>query len=235
MVVRIHPREPAFIMRTTSILSIILFVGLATSSGCKKGDSSPATATAESAGAMTGCDHDVKSGAVAKHSWPYPADHRNLRWGDHYKKMQLKLKPTHAAFVTATLTWKKGELIEVKDSDVLIIKPRRLVAKRDLYVKRKVWDQGIEVERTYRAAAQGEVGSFLFYNSRGLCMVGTEQGPGWTPCTLDDAFEGLSEEHPFACEQVWWVKVRKSKVNQGWMPVDLAFMERVPPPTDATR
>jgi len=222
-------------MRTTSILSIILLVGLATSSGCKKGDSSPATATAESAGAMTGCDHDVKSGAVAKHSWPYPADHRNLRWGDHYKKMQLKLKPTHAAFVTATLTWKKGELIEVKDSDVLIIKPRRLVAKRDLYVKRKVWDQGIEVERTYRAAAQGEVGSFLFYNSRGLCMVGTEQGPGWTPCTLDDAFEGLSEEHPFACEQVWWVKVRKSKVNQGWMPVDLAFMERVPPPTDATR
>jgi len=102
-------------------------------------------------------------------------------------------------------------------------------------VKRKVWDQGIEVERTYRAAAQGEVGSFLFYNSRGQCMVGTEQGPGWTPCTLDDAFEGLSEEHPFACEQVWWVKVRKSKVNQGWMPVDLAFMERVPPPTDATR
>jgi len=222
-------------MRTTSILSIILLVGLATSSGCKKGDSSPATATAESAGAMTGCDHDVKSGAVAKHSWPYPADHRNLRWGDHYKKMQLKLKPTHAAFVTATLTWKKGELIEVEDSDVLIIKPRRLVAKRDLYVKRKVWDQGIEVERTYRAAAQGEVGSFLFYNSRGLCMVGTEQGPGWTPCTLDDAFEGLSEEHPFACEQVWWVKVRKSKVNQGWMPVDLAFVERVPPPTDATR
>jgi len=66
-------------------------------------------------------------------------------------------------------------------------------------------------------------------------MVGTEQVPGWTPCTLDDAFEGLSEEHPFACEQVWWVKVRKSKVNRGWMPTDLAFMERVPPPTDATK
>ena len=220
-------------MRRALILTAILTASLAT--GCKKSEGSPGTAMPESATAGLGCDHDVKSRAVAKHSWPYPADYRNLRWGDHYQKMQLKLKPTHAAFVTATVTWKTGELIEVEDSDVLITKPRRLVAKRDLYVKRKVWDQGIEVERTYRAAAQGEVGSFLFYNSRGMCMVGTEQGPGWTPCTLDDAFEGLSEEHPFACEQVWWVKVRKSKVNRGWMPTDLAFMERVPPPTDATK
>ena len=149
--------------------------------------------------------------------------------------MKLKLKPTRAAFVTATVTWKEGELIAVEDSELLITKPRRLVAKRDLHVKRKVWDQGIEVERTYRAAAKGEVGSFLFYNSQGLCMVGTESGPGWTPCTLDDAFEGLDEEHPFACEQVWWVKVRKSKVAQGWMAVEPEFMERAPPPADAAK
>jgi len=221
-------------MRTFSSLTVILLVAsLGTS--CKKSDSSRATATPESAGLGLDCDHDLKSSAVAKHSWPYPADHRNLRWGDHYKKMKLKLKPTHAAFVTATVTWKKGELIAVEDSDVLITKPRRLVAKRDLTVKRQVWDQGIQVERTYLAVAQGEIGSFLFYNSRGMCMVGTEEGPGWTPCTLDDAFEGLSAEQPDACEQVWWVKVRKSKVNQGWMPVLPNFMERVPPPTDAAK
>ncbi|MBW1907801.1 MAG: hypothetical protein JRJ24_21455 [Deltaproteobacteria bacterium] len=124
--------------------------------------------------------------------------------------MKLKLKPTHAAFITATVTWKKGELIGVEDSEVFVKKPRRLVA-------------------------QGAVGSFLFYNSRGMCMVGTEHGPGWTPCTLDDAFEGLSEERSAACEQVWWVKVRKSKVAQGWMPVDPGLMERVAPPTDVAK
>jgi len=221
-------------MRTISILSFILVIALLGTS-CKKSDSSRATATPKSPALGLGCDHDLKSSAVAKHSWPYPADHRNLRWGDKYQKMKLKLKPTQAAFVTATVTWKKGELIAVEDSDVLIAKPRRLIAKRDLTVKRQVWDQGIQVERTYLAVAQGEIGSFLFYNSRGMCMVGTEEGPGWTPCTLDDAFEGLSAEQPDACEQVWWVKVRKSKVNQGWMPVLPNFMERVPPPTDATK
>jgi hypothetical protein len=221
-------------MRTISILSFILVIALLGTS-CKKSDSSRATATPKSPALGLGCDHDLKSSAVAKHSWPYPADHRNLRWGDKYRKMKLKLKPTQAAFVTATVTWKKGELIAVEDSDVLITKPRRLIAKRDLTVKRQVWDQGIQVERTYLAVAQGEIGSFLFYNSRGMCMVGTEEGPGWTPCTLDDAFEGLSAEQPDACEQVWWVKVRKSKVNQGWMPVLPNFMERVPPPTDAAK
>ena len=51
-----------------------------------------------------GCDHDVKSKSVVKHSWPYPADFRDLRWGNTYKQIKLKLKPTHAAFVTATVT-----------------------------------------------------------------------------------------------------------------------------------
>ena len=234
MVVRIHPREPVFIMRTVSILTAILIACVVTVS-CKKGDISPAAATAVSTAEMIGCDHDVKSNAVAQHSWPYPAESRNLRWGDKYKQMKLKLKPTRAAFVTATVTWKQGELIAVQDSDMLVTKPRRLVAKRDLYVKRKVWDQGIEVERAYRAAATGDVASFLFYNSRGMCMVETEKGPGWTPCTLDDAFEGLSAEQPHACEQVWWVKVRKNKVDQGWMPVAPELMDRVPPPPDATK
>jgi hypothetical protein len=219
-------------MRTISILTGLLLaatLGMA----CKKSDGSPSTARPASAAPGFGCDHDFKSNALAKHSWPYPADHRDLRWGDRYQKVRLKLKPTSAAFVTATVTWKSGELIEVEDSEVRIIKPRRLIAKRDLYVKRKVWDQGIEVERKLLAVANGEVGSFLFYNSRGMCMVGTEQGPGWTPCSLDDAFEGLSEEQPEACEQVWWVKVRKSKVDQGWMPVMPGFTKRVPPPTGA--
>jgi len=170
----------------------------------------------------------MKANAVAKHSWPYPANQRDLRWADGYEKRKLKLKPTRAAFITATVTWKRGDLIRVDDSEVLVTKPRRLVAKRDLFVKRKIWDQGLQVERKYRAVAKGEVGSFLFYNSRGMCMVGTDGGPGWTPCTLDDAFEGLSAAHPDPCEQVWWVKVRKSKVDQGWMPFDPALMERVP-------
>lgn len=234
MVVRIHPREPAFVMRTFSILSALLLAAVL-GTGCKKSDSSPSTAMPESAALGLGCDHDLKSNAVAEHSWPYPADYRDLRWGDTYQKMKLKLKPTRAAFVTATVTWKSGELIEVEDSNVLITKPRRLIAKRELSVKRKVWDQGIQVERTFPAVAEGEVGSFLFYNSRGMCMVGTDEGPGWTPCTLDDAFEGLSAEQPDACEQVWWVKVRKSKVDRGWMPVVPELTERVPPPTGATK
>ncbi|MFA9410356.1 MAG: hypothetical protein ACERK0_03790, partial [Deltaproteobacteria bacterium] len=113
MVVRIHPREPAFIMRAFLISTLILVVAIA-AGGCKKGDTSRATSSASSVGQATGCDHDVKLNAVVKHSWPYPADFRDLRWGDTYQKMKLKLKPTHAAFVTATVTWKKGDLISVE-------------------------------------------------------------------------------------------------------------------------
>ena len=222
-------------MRTFPIHTGILLAVLAHASSCKKGDVSATSANAQAAVVALGCSHDEQANAVATHSWPYPADLRDLRWGDDYRKMRLKLKPSHAAFVTATVTWKEGELIGVEDSLVLIRKPRRLVAKRDLYVKRKVWDQGIEVERNYLAAARGEVGSFLFYNSRGMCMLGTADGPGWTPCTLDDAFEGLSEESPEACEQFWWVKVRKSRVDQGWMVVEPGLMERVPRATAATK
>jgi hypothetical protein len=235
MVVRIHPREPDYAMRTFLIPPVILLIVVITASGCKKSDVSAPSANAQSAVEALDCNHDVKASAVANHSWPYPADLQDLRWGETYRKVRLKLKPTHAAFVTATVTWKEGELIGVEDSLVVIRKPRRLVAKRDLYVKRKAWDQGVEVERTYLAAAQGEVGSFLFYNSRGMCMVGTPDGPGWTPCTLDDAFEGLSEENPAACEQFWWVKVRKSKVDRGWMVVDPELMERVPRATAAAK
>ena len=205
--------------------------------GCNKGQTESTTASGDASGgpsALIGCDHDLKSNAIAKHTWPYPAEHRDLQWGDRYKQMKLRLKPTDAAFYTATVTWKSGEHIVVEDSQLHFRKPRLLVAKRDLFVTRKVWDQGVEVERTFQAAKKGERGTFLFYNSRGMCMVGTDGGPGWTPCTLDDAFEGLSEEHPDACELIWWVKVRKSKVNQGWMPVDLDLMKRVAPPTDAS-
>jgi len=222
-------------MRTLSVATAMIVAGVAAGvptsliAGCKKSDSSPSTVAAASTEKMSGCDHDGQSNAVAKHSWPYPADSRDLRWGNNYRQMKLRLGPSSAAFVTATVTWKQGELIVVEDSQVRVTKARRLVAKRDLYVTRKVWDQGIEVERTERAVAAGAVGGFLFYNSRGMCMLEMEQGAAWTPCTLDDAFQGLSAEHPFACEQTWWVKVRKSKVDRGWMPVELGLMDRVPP------
>lgn len=227
------PPGTTFPMRARYILTAALVVIFGAS--CKKTGSSASTATAATVPEISGCDHALKSNAVAEHSWPYPADWRNLRWGNRYQRMPLKLNPTRAAFVTANVTWKRGELINVEDSQVLVTKPRRLVAKRDLYVKRKVWDQGIEVERAFRAVAAGELGNFLFYNSRGMCMLETEHGLAWTQCTLDDAFDGLSAEHPFACEQTWWVKVRKSKVDQGWMPVAPDLMDRVAPSPDEAK
>jgi hypothetical protein len=206
--------------------------------GCKKADDSPSTTAARAEGrasAGPGCQHDFETHVVVKHTWPYPADVKDLRWVDRYTKVKLRLKPVHAAFFTATHTYKKGDYIHVEDSQVHILKPRRLVAKRDLYVQRKVWDQGTQVQQRALAVAKGEVGSFLFYNSRGMCMLDTDQGPGWTPCTLDDAFEGLSAESPFACEEVWWVKVVRSKVEQGWMPFDPALMERVSSMNDGAK
>ena len=131
------------------------------------------------------------------------------------------------------MSWPADSFLEVKDSQVRILKPRRLVAKRDLFIKRKEVEQGIEVERTYRAAKQGEVGSFLFYNSRGMCLVGFEKGSGWAPCTLDDAFEGLSAESPHPRAQEWWVEVERRKVDKGWTLVYPDLMERVPPPSSA--
>ena len=218
--------------RAAPLLIVLLLVGA--TFGCKKGDDAPeATTAADVATKGLGCDHDLESNALARHTWPYPAEYRNLRATGRYFKTRLKLKPNPAAFVTATVTWREGDLIEVLDSQVRITKPRRLIAKRDLFVTRKEWSQGIEVERKHLAAVKGEVGSFLFYNSRGLCMVGTDGGPGWTPCTLDDAFEELSAESPHPCEQEWWVRVQKRKIDKGWMVVDTALMERVAPPPDA--
>ena len=114
------PPGTSSIMRAISFFIAILIVALASS--CKKGESSAPTATS-AAEIVPGCDHNEKSSSIAKHSWPYPADYRDLRWGSHYKQMQLKLKPTNAAFVTATVTWKKGELIGVEDSEVLPVRP----------------------------------------------------------------------------------------------------------------
>ena len=228
MVVRIHPREPNSMTEGRTIITAVLIAFLA--AGCERGDGATTAAKSDvSSSYDAGCDHDLKSSVVVEHSWPYPADSKDLRWVDRYTKVRLKLNPSHAAFFTATLTYRRGDYISVEDSQVHIVKPRRLVAKRDLYVQRKVWDQGIQVDRLVLAAARGELGSFLFYNSRGMCMLDTEQGPGWTSCTLDDAFEGLSAESPFACAQVWWVKIKRSKVDQGWMPFDPELMERVPP------
>ncbi len=226
-------------MRTRWIVTVALVASFAGS--CTKAESSPPVenpgnvdkilACAEEG--IRGCEHDIESSAIARHAWPFPAEARDVRWGNQYKKMKLKLNPRHAAFVTATVTWKKGALIEVEDSEIVLQKPRQTIAKHDMSVTRKVWDQGVQVERTTKAVSAGEVANFLFYNSRGYCMIQTNDGPAWTRCTLDGSFEGVSAEHPFACQQTWWIKVRKSRVDRGWMPFEDAFMVRVPPPDDA--
>ncbi|MEM7139011.1 MAG: hypothetical protein AAF500_20730 [Myxococcota bacterium] len=182
---------------------------------------------------MGGCDHDLETNSTAKRAWPYPPEARDIRWGQKYRKNKLKLSPNPATFYTATVTWKKGELVPVLGSEVLIKKPRRVVAKNDVYVTRKVIDQGLEVKRREKVASAGEEVDFMFYNSRGFCMVHTKAGAAWTPCELDETFVGVTAEEPFACEQVWWVKVSKGKVDTGWMPFDSEFMSREPPPPAA--
>ena len=215
---------------------ILVLLGLTFAVACKDGGWRADTAQASSGAAvLSGCDHDLKANAILEHTWPYPAEARDLHWTGRDTVVRLKLKPTPAAIRTASITFRRGGHLEVEDSQVHITKPRRLVAKRDLYVTKKVWDQGMEVERTFLAAAKGELGSFLFYNSRGMCLVDARGGPGWIACTLDDAFEGLSAESPSACEEIWWVKIRRSKVDQGWMTFDPTLMERVPPKSDAAK
>ena len=215
-------------MRASPTLAAILL--LASSVGCKKDAN-----TASDVRSGLECDHDVRIGAVAKHAWPYPAEHRNVRWQGGHAMHELRLRPTPAAFITATVGFRDGDIIEVLDSEVQIYKPRRLVAKRDLYVTRTVWSQGVQVEQTELAVAKGEVGSFLFYNSEGLCIIGTNAGPAWTPCTLEDTFEGLSVDNPHPCEQEWWVQLKKRRIDKGWMIIDPALVERLPPPASATR
>ncbi|KPK66916.1 MAG: hypothetical protein AMS21_00560 [Gemmatimonas sp. SG8_38_2] len=214
---------------------IVGLVGVALVAACKEGAWRSTPTASSGATVISGCDHDVNANAILEHTWPYPAEARDLRWTSRNTKTHLKLKPAPAAFRTATITFRRGDHLKVEDSQVHITKPRRLVAKRDLHVKKKVWDQGVEVERTLLAAAKGELGSFLFYNSRGMCLVDTSGGPGWIRCTLDDAFEGLSADSPSACEEIWWVKIRRSKVDQGWMKFDPALMERVVPESDAAK
>jgi len=220
-------------MRFILLLAASALIGV--SAGCARGsDAKNADTAKEAIAEPLGCDHDLRSNAVAKHSWPYPATERHLLWTTRYSRTQLKLKPNHAAFVTATVTFREGDSIEVLDSEVHVKKPRRLVAKRDIFVTRKVTSQGIETTRTYPVAKQGEVASFLFYNSEGFCMVDTTNGPAWTPCTLEDTFEGLSPEMPYACEQIWWVQVQRSRVDKGWMIVSPNRVQRVAtPPAEA--
>ncbi len=228
-------------MRARWIVTVALVAGSA--GGCTKAASSPPVENpsnvgkilANAEGDMDGCDHDIDSSAVAKHAWPFPAEARNVRWGNEYQKMKLKLNPRHAAFFTATVTWKKGELIEVEDSEIVFQKPRQVVARHDMFVTRKVWDQGVQVERTTKAVSAGDVANFLFYNSRGYCMIQTDDGAAWTKCTLDGSFEGVSAEQPFACQQTWWIKVRKSKVDKGWMPFEDTLMVRVPSQDKTTK
>jgi hypothetical protein len=82
-------------------------------------------------------------------------------------------------------------------------------------------------------ARAGDAASFLFYNSQGYCLVDSDVGPIWTPCTFDDTFEGLSAETPNACEQHWWIQMARSKVDKGWMIVNPDLVERVVPSGEA--
>ena len=226
------PPGTAVTMRFAFLLVTLLLAG--PSIGCKKGEEVRGAANAnDTASVGLECDHDLRVRAIAKHSWPYPADRSNLRWTAKHQKARLKLKPNHASFVTATISFREGDLIEVLDSQVHVMKPRRLIAKRDIGVKRKVISQGIEVERDITVAKAGDPASFLFYNSQGYCMVDTDVGPAWTPCTFDDTFEGLSPETPNACEQHWWIQVARSRVDKGWMIVNPDVVERVVPPDEA--
>jgi hypothetical protein len=214
----------------TKTLSLLVFtLAAALLASCNKSGAPEAESGADASTRGLECDHDLKANAVLKSTWPFPADYRDLQWVGGSQRIRLRLKPNHAAFVTATVSWPADSMLEVRDSQVRIIKPRRLVAKRDLFVTRKEIEQGVEVNRTYPAAKKGEVGSFLFYNSRGMCLIGFEKGAGWTSCTLDDAFEGLSAEDPHPCEQEWWVELKRSKVDKGWTLVYPDLMERVPP------
>lgn len=217
--------------RMCSLLALLLAaVGFM---GCSTPDGPSANSAADAATRRLECDHDVETNAVLKNTWPYPAESRNLRWVGGSQRIKLKLKPLNAAFSTATVSWPADSLLEVENSQVRILRPRRLVAKRDLFIKRKEMEQGVEVERTHLAVKKGEVGSFLFYNSRGMCLIGYEKGFGWTPCTLDDAFEGLSPDSPHPCAQEWWVELARRKVDRGWARVQPDLMERVPPPSEA--
>jgi hypothetical protein len=228
------PPGTTTIMRTPFLFIAVLLIG--SSVACHKADETGGAQDANDASSQgLDCDHDLRSSAVAEHSWPYPADHQDLRWTGGYQKTRLKLKPTHAAFVTATISFREGDLIQVLDSQMHIIKPRLLIAKRDIVVKRKVINQGIEVERDHLVAKAGEPAGFLFYNSRGHCMVATDDGPSWTPCTFEDTFEGLNAENPNACEQNWWIQMQRSKVDKGWMIVNPKVVERIGPAPDEAK
>ena len=209
--------------------SLLAFALAASLVGCSKPDTPDTRSGADVVSPGLDCDHDYRANVMLKNTWPYPAEYRDLRWVGGKQRITLKVKPVHAAFVTATVSWPPDSPLEVRDSQVRVLKPRRLVAKRDLLVTRKGIEQGLEVTKTYPAVKKGEVGSFLFYNSRGMCLVGLEGGWGWTRCTLDDAFEGLSAEDPHPCEQEWWVELQRRKVDKGWTLVYPDLMERVPP------
>lgn len=177
-----------------------------------------------------GCDHGIKSNAELAHTWPYPAYARTIRWGNERHNTGLKLRPREIAIRTATVRFDKGELIEPSDSHLVITKPRRLVAKHDMAVRRQVWDQGRLVLQVTGEIRAGDTVNFLFFDSGSSCLIDTDQGLSYVGCTLDDSFEGLTAEHPSACEQTWWLRVRLSKVDKGWFVFDPALMARLPAP-----
>ena len=117
--------------------------------------------------------------------------------------------------------------MQIVDSEVVVHKARRVVAKRDLAVRREVWDQGRKVVRTELAVKAGTTVDFLLYDSRGSCLIAMPEGLASVACDLQDTFDTVTPDHPYACEETWWLKVDRAKTTRGWFPFDPERMERV--------
>lgn len=203
---------------------LLLLALLALGTSCKKENTG--TSAAEAA-AYSGCEHDTKVNLAFPKTWPYPADDREIRWRGTSMRIGLQMKPHSSAPRTGTTSWKDGEDMKVIDSQVVVRKARRVVAKHDLAVRREVWDQGRKLVQTTLAVKAGGTVDFVLYDSRGSCLIVTEEGLASVACDLDGTFDTVTRDNPYACEEVWWFKVDKARTTRGWFRFDPERMERV--------
>jgi hypothetical protein len=204
---------------------VLLCTLLALSASCKKRDT--ATSTTPETAADRGCEHDTELNLAFPKTWPYPADDRQLRWRGPSMRVELQVKPRNSAPVTGSSRWKDGEGMEIVDSQIVVHKARRVVAKRDLTVSREVWDQGRKIVQSMLAVEAGATVEFLLYDSRGTCLIMTPQGLASVSCNLQDTFDTVTPDNPYACEETWWLKVDQGKMTRGWFKFDPKRMERV--------
>ncbi len=192
---------------------------------CKKQDTVASTtpATARS----TGCEHDAAVNLVFSKTWPYPADDRQILWRGPSLRVRLRMKPRSSSPVTGSTRWKDGEDMQILDSQVVVRKARRVVAKRELALSREIWDQGRKIVASTLAVEAGATVDFLLFDSRGACLIMTPEGLASVACDLHDTFENVTPENPYACEEIWWFKVDQGKTTRGWFTFDPERMERV--------